>query len=283
MKNLELVTDARCIVGEGPIWDDKNNRLLMVDIQGKRMRSIDWESGKISETVLRQQTGFLFLGENGEVYGGAEDGIYEIGSDGNFTLVGKPELLKGVRLNDGKVGPDGRLYFGTFSRDNSAAFYRMDVDGSVTELFDNVANSNGLDWDISKGVLYYNDTPTGRTDCFIFNQKEGLLRERKSLISYTGGNPDGMTIDADGNLWTALWGAGTVVCVNPEKGEIIDQIKLPVSQPACCTFAGADMKTLVITTAAHNVNLRDEPLAGAVFSVELGVKGINPYRITIKK
>lgn len=283
MRSLELITDARCIVGEGPIWDSLNGRLLMVDIQGKRMRSIDWQSGRISETLLQQQTGFLFLGDKGEICGGAEDGVYKIESDGSFSEICKPESIKGIRFNDGKVGPDGRLYLGSFSRDNSAAFYRMNTNGKMVELFDNVGNSNGLDWDIQRGIMYYNDTPTGRTDCFEFDAEEGRVYNRKSVISYTGGNPDGMTIDADGNLWTAVWGSGTVVCVNPRNGKIIDKIELPVSQPACCAFAGADLKTLVITTAAHNINLRDEPLAGAVFSIRPGVEGIKPYRMSITK
>lgn len=272
--NIELITDARCIVGEGPLWDKTNNRLLMVDIQGKRLRSIDWSSLKARDTVLCQQTGFVFLGKDGTLYGGAEDGIYRINADGEFHRFSKPCGLKGQRFNDGKVAPDGRLYAGTFSRDYTAAFYCLDYDGTLTELFDGVGNSNGLDWSPDGGTMYYNDTPTGRTDSFSF--AGGELRERKSVLTYEGGNPDGMTIDADGNLWTALWGSNTAVCVDPVKGRIIDKIEFPVSQIACCAFAGGDMKTLVITTAAHGVMLKDEPLAGATFGVRLNVGGIEP-------
>lgn len=279
--NIELITDARCIVGEGPIWDKTNNRLLMVDIQGKRLRSIDWSSLKVEDTVLPQQTGFLFFGEDNTLYGGAEDGIYRIDSNGKFERFSKPCQIKGERFNDGKIGPDGRLYAGTFSRDYSAAFYRMELDGTLVELFDGVGNSNGLDWSPDGKVMYYNDTPTKRTDCFAF--LDASLTERKEVITYTTGAPDGMTIDSDGNLWTALWGSNTAVCVNPRTGEIIDKIEFPVSQIACCAFAGEDMKTLVVTTAAHGIMLKDEPLAGAVFAVRLSVGGMEANRFGGKR
>lgn len=281
--HIEVLTDARCIVGEGPIWDDRSRTLLMTDIQGKRMRRIHWDTGRIEETVLPQQTGFFLLEENGGVLGGAEDGVYRIGTDGSFTRVSKPILLKGQRFNDGKVGPDGRAYLGTFSRDYSAAFYRMERDGTLVELFDGVGNSNGLDWSPDGKTFYYNDTPTLRTDCFGFDIKTGILSDRRTVMRYQNGNPDGMTIDADGNLWSAVWGGHCVICFDPRRSEIVRKIEFPVSQIACCAFAGDDLKTLVVTTAAHGVMLRDEPLAGAVFAVEVDVKGVKANRISMKE
>ena len=280
--NVEVLTDARCIVGEGPIWDDKNNRLLMVDIQGKRLRSIHFDSWRIEDLVLPQQTGFLLLEENGGVLGGAEDGVYRIDDSGNFKRVSKPCQLKGMRFNDGKIGHDGRAYLGTFSRDYSAAFYRMEIDGTLTELFDGVGNSNGLDWSLDGKTLYYNDTPTKRTDAFDFDAKTGSITNRRKIYEYLVGNPDGMTIDSDGNLWSAVWGSGCILCINPAKGEVVRKIELPVSQVACCAFAGKDMNTLVVTTAAHGVMLKDEPLAGATFVVDVDAKGTKPNRIALK-
>ncbi len=275
MHTVELLTDARCIVGEGPLWDARNQRLLTVDIQGKRLRSMDWLTGSITDTVLPQQPGFPVLCEDGQVLAGCEDGVYLV-SDGNFRRVSQVCPIKGQRFNEGKVGPDGNLYLGTFSRDYTAAFYRMDSKGVLAELFDGVGNSNGLDWD-EAGYFYYNDTPLGRTDRFAV-LPDGTLADRQTVCRYERGAPDGMTIDTDGNLWTALWGSGTVVCIDPRTGNILDTISLPVSQPSSCAFAGDDLKTLVITTAAHNVHLKDEPLAGATFAVRPGVQGL-PTRV----
>lgn len=273
-RKIEVITDALCIIGEGPLWDADKGLLYTVDIQGKRLRTINFKSGEVTDRVLPQQIGFSAITDKGELLVGAEDGVYKI-NDG-FTRYSKPHTLKGMRFNDGKVGPDGKFYLGTYSRDNSAAFYRMDGDGTLTELFDKVGNSNGLDWD-ADGVMYYNDTPTGRTDAIEFCG--GEIVGRREVFRYENGAPDGMCIDANGNLWTAVWGTSKVLCINPEKGCVVDEITLPVSQPTCCAFAGDNLKTLVITSAAHGRMLRDEPLAGATFAVELDVCGLLPNKL----
>ena len=153
----------------------------------------------------------------------------------------------------------------------------METDGDLCEFFDGVGNSNGLAWNADGKKMYYNDTPTGKTEVFDFC--DGRLSNRRDVIKYTSGSPDGMTIDADGNLWVALWGSGTVVCVNPSNEKIIQKIELPVSQPASCAFAGDDLKSLVITTAAHGVSLRDEPLAGSTFVIKIDVQGVPDVRL----
>ncbi len=278
-KGLELISDALCIVGESPLWDAHDQQLLYLDIQGKRMRRINWLNGIMIDTVLPQQFGFIVQDTDGNIIGGGEHGIYRIDFDGNITMINHTYRFKGARINDGKVGPDGRLYFGTFSRDYSAAFYKMETDGSITELLNGIGNSNGLDWDPSNHKMYYNDTPSGRTDAFIFNGENGTLSNRKTLYTYSEGCPDGMTCDTKGNLWVALWGGKAVVCVRPDDGTIIRRIDLPVSQVACCAFAGNDLRDLVITTAAHGIHLKDEPLAGATFKIHVEAEGKNPYCI----
>lgn len=280
MHQIEVLTDARCIVGEGPLWDAASRRLWMVDIQGKRLRSIDWQTGGIADTVLSQQPGFLALCQDGQLLAGCEDGVYKVIGN-QLQRFSSPVSLKGDRFNEGKVGPDGNLYLGTFSRNFSAAFYRMDTKGTLTELFDGVGNSNGLDWD-QLGYFYYNDTPLGRTDRFTF-LPNGTPADRQTVCRYDRGAPDGMTIDTDGNLWTALWGSGTVVCVDPRTGKVLETIELPVSQPSSCAFAGDDLKTLVITSAAHNVHLKDEPLAGATFAVRTGAQGLPIRKIKLEE
>lgn len=278
--NIEVLSYAKCIIGEGPLWDSRRRELNMVDIQGRRVRKIQWGTLHTTDIVYNQEIGFLILGESGKLYAGCEDGIYLINENSDMTKVSKIKegsMLKGARFNDGKVGINGKLYCGTFSRDNSAAFYRMEEDGTLTELFDKVGNSNGLDFDTELNIMYYNDTPLKRTDAFTISGDE--IIKRRTVIEYPSGHPDGMTIDTDGNLWTALWGTGKVVKVNPKTGKIIDEIVLPVSQPSCCAFCGDDLKTLVITSAAHGVQLRDEPLAGSTFAVELTVGGKDNFKL----
>lgn len=280
-EGLELISSALCIVGESPLWDVGAHTLYYLDIQGKRLRSVSWSDGAVSDTVLPFQCGFIVPTVSGALVAGGEDGLYRLTGD-KPVRVDRGFEKHGERFNDGKAGPDGRLYAGTFSRDRSAAFYRAESDGSVTLLFDGVGNSNGLDWDTEKNVMYYNDTPTKRTDAFDFDPESGELSRRRTVCEYPAGNPDGMTVDAEGYLWTALWGAGEVVRVEPASERIVRRIKLPVSQAACCVFAGDALDELVITTAAHGINLRDEPLAGSTFKIRAGVSGRAPFRYDIK-
>ncbi|MBE6729367.1 MAG: SMP-30/gluconolactonase/LRE family protein [Ruminococcaceae bacterium] len=277
----EIITDALCIIGEGPVYDEINKRLYMTDINGKRFRTIDWKTLKVEDRVMPEQIGFIFLGTGGEIYSGAQTGIYEITGD-LFKKINNPFTLKGLRFNDGKVGPDGCVYGGTITRDFSGAFYCMDKKGTVTELFDKVGNSNGLDWDEKKGIFYYTDTYKKTTDCFDF-VGNGKIENRRVLIEHTEGSPDGMTIDENGNLWLALWGSGKIVCIDTQSGKIIEEITLPVSQPSCCTFGGDDFDTLIITSASHNLVLKDEPLAGCVLAVKPGVKGKKVNRFKFEK
>lgn len=278
-EGLELLTDALSIVGESPVWLERERAVVYVDIRGKSVRRYHPDSGRIEDTIYPQMIAFLVETESGELLGGAQDGIYHLDRDGGITRVNRPFDLKGERFNDGKVGPDGRLYMGTFCRDRSAAFYRMDCDGTVTELFDGVGNSNGLDWDEANDTLYYCDTPTLRTDAFDFHRETGTISNRRTVFEYSQGAPDGMCIDEQGNLWTALWGAGKVVCVDPCRGKIIRSVDLPVSQPSCCCFWGDRLDELAITSAAAGRSLYDEPLAGALFSIHPGVCGKKRKRI----
>ncbi len=273
----KIITDARCIIGEGPVWDDRKNIIYMTDIEGKRFRTIDYKTLVVEDRIMPEKIGFIFLGANDKIYCGAETGIFEI-TNGKFDPINKPYKFKGLRFNDGKVGPDGYVYGGGISRDFSAAFYVMDPEGNITELFDKVGNSNGLDWDEKKGLFYYTDTYKKTTDCFDFEGK-GKISNRRTIINYTEGSPDGMTIDENGNLWTALWGSGKIVCHSPE-GKKLDEILLPVSQPSCCTFGGENLDTLIITSAAHNIFMRDEELAGSVLAVKMNVNGkkVNRYK-----
>ena len=279
-QGLEVVCNALCIVGESPVWDRDNACLRMVDIQGRRMRRIDWRTGAVTDTVFPQQIGALVPCESGRVLGCMEDGLYYLTDAGAMTPLLAPMALEGPRFNDVKAGPDGCLYGGTIHYRGHGAFYRITPALTVTTLLRDVGNANGLDWDTKLGVLYFNDTPTLQTDAFDFDSATGALRGRRCVRRYdeTDGNPDGMTLDSEGMLWVALWGRGRVMRLNPATGEQLTEIRLPVSNTASCAFAGDDLRELIITTAAHGTMLRKEPLAGAVFRARVDVPGRLPFR-----
>ncbi len=281
---LRVLSNALCVVGEGPIWLAETQEVAHTDIRGKRIRRIHLPTGRVRDIIVPQMIPFIFEGEDGAILGGGEDGIYRINDDGSLTPINNTYPIKGDRYNDGKVGVDGKLYMGTFSLDGTAAFYRMEHDGSIVELFDRVGNSNGLAWDEKRGILYYNDTPTGRTDAFDFDPVTGTVSNRRPVFAYPEGHhPDGMTIDSDGNLWTALWGGWSVMCIDPAQGKMIEKIEMPTAQPSCCIFAGDDLGELIITSAATGLPIRQQPLAGATFAIRTGAKGVPGHKMRLSK
>lgn len=279
-EGLEVVSNALCLVGESPVWDQARKCLWMVDVQGRRLRCILYANGRARDTVLPQQIGAVVLSRNGRLIGCMEEGLYLLTPEGEAMPLLAPIMLDGPRFNDVKAGPDGCLYGGTIHYQGKGAFYRITPTLQKTTLLRDIGNANGVDWDEARGLMYFHDTPTMRTDAYVFNAATGTLGQRRCVRRYTAaeGNPDGLTLDSQGNLWVALWGHGRVMCLSPDTGAVLREIRLPVHNVTSCTFAGEDLRDLVITTAAHGTVLREEPLAGAVFRIRTETPGRLPNR-----
>jgi sugar lactone lactonase YvrE len=173
------------------------------------------------------------------------------------------------------------------TKKNAAKLYRIDHDRSIHEMLENVTISNGIVWTADKKTMYYNDTPNGTVDAFDYNDKTGEISNRRVAIRIPrgGGGPDGMTIDADGNLWVALWGSGTVGKFDPRTGEQLQKVIVPAQNVSSCAFGGKDLDILYITTARAWVSdqkLKEFPLSGGLFSVKPGVKGVKAEFFTGK-
>lgn len=282
--HLELVTDALSVLGESPVWDDRSRCLYYVDLNGKRLRRLDVSSGAVSDTVLPEQAGCVVLGQSGEIILGMQSGVYML-TGGTPEKLNKPFKMEGIRFNDGKAGPDGRLYIGTISKNFSGAFYLMETDGEMVKLLSGVGNSNGLDWDLERNRFYYNDTYKGTTDVLEIVRDGKIpikLSSRRNFFTYSHGAPDGMTIDSAGNLWTAVWGGEKVVCISPE-GRLTGEYSVPANNVTCCAFGGDDYKTLYITTADRGGDFRRFPLSGAVWSMRTEIPGKPVFRLKINK
>ncbi len=277
----EIISNALCIVGESPLYDGERDLLYYVDIHGRRLRRMEYSSGKVQDFVLPQQAGAVVLDTEGKLIGCMEDGVYRIASDGKIAPLFAPLQLRGMRFNDVKTGPDGALYGGTIDYRCNGAFYRISGRGECDLLLDRIGNSNGLDWDTEKGVIYYNDTPTRKTECLVYADHKILSRTAVREFLCSEGNPDGMTLDSENKLWIALWGHGKLLRIDPQTGATLREIQLPVSNVSCCAFAGKDLRDLVVTTAAHNTNLREEPLAGALFRIRVDVPGRPVFRFNV--
>ena len=271
---LKIEKTKRALLGEGPLWDWRENKLYFVDIEGQSIRRYDPETGEEQVIPTPQMVGTLGLCKDGRLLAALEDGIYFY-SDGAFTLAHKKCDIEGFRFNDGKVGPDGRFYVGTMSREGKGAFYRLDIDGTLTKLFGGVYTSNGLAWSSDTKTFYYIDTRLRRIDAFDFDARSGSISGGTAVYDFGDEHPDGMSIDENGNLHAAVWGSNKVMTVNPKTGELLGTIKTPAAQTSCTAFGGKDMDTMFITTAC--TGRLDDPkelLAGMLFSVKMPYKGV---------
>jgi len=159
------------------------------------------------------------------------------------------------------------------------SLYQLSPDGAVTELIGGVALSNGLDWTDDRRVFYYADSLAGGVDAFATDPDAGTLSGRRRFAEVSGGMPDGLTLDAEGCLWLAVWGSSELRRYTPD-GRLDTAVKLPVSQVTSAAFGGADLSTLYITTARENftpADLREQPHAGDIFACTPGVTGRPPF------
>ncbi|RJQ68516.1 SMP-30/gluconolactonase/LRE family protein [Pseudonocardiaceae bacterium YIM PH 21723] len=271
----EVVLDAHAQLGEGPVWDEKTNTLYWVDILAGRVHAHD-PSGVDLTVEVGTHVGALAARRSG--------GLVLAVADGFRTLdprSGSAELLATVdhpgpaaRFNDGTCDPSGAFWAGTMAYDVTAGagiLYRLDPDRRVEPMLTGVTVSNGLAFSGDGRALYYIDTPTQRIDVFDV-QPDGLASRR--TLTTVDGRPDGMTLDADGCLWVAIWDGSAVHRYTPD-GRLDRVIEFPVRRPTSLTFGGPGLGTLYVTSAAIGT---EDPLGGALFAVDAGVTGVPAHR-----
>lgn len=191
----------------------------------------------------------------------------------------------GLRFNDGACDPAGRFWVGTMAYDltpRAGCLYRVEPDLSVHTVVRDVTISNGLGWSPDGDRLYYVDSPTGRVDAFDYDLASGSIATRRTVavVDETDGVPDGLTVDAEGGIWVALWGGGAVRRYTTD-GTYDAEVSLPVTNVTSCVFGAPDLSTLYITTARDGLDeeeLAAQPLAGSVFRCTPGVRGLLAHR-----
>lgn len=279
----ELVLDAKAMLGEGSIWHPKEKKLYWLDIEGKIVHVYDPLTKEDKQFPVGSRVGTIVPVQGGGALVALQNGIQELNTKtGRLKFLLNPLPDTNLRFNDGKCDPSGRFWVGTLaldSRRKGAVLYRFDRDKSIHLMLDSVSISNGIVWTSDKKTMYYNDTPTGTIQGFDYDDKTGEISNRRVVVRIPRGTgaPDGMTIDAEGNLWVALWGGGCVGKFNPLTGELLQKVIVPAPNVSSCAFGGKDLETLYITTARVYVNaqkLKDFPLSGGLFCVKPGVKGV---------
>lgn len=281
---VELALDAKAVVGEGVCWDADRRLLYWVDILAKQVHLFDPAKNRNRCIQLDQFIGAAVPTVDGDLMLAAQNGFFRLNPETEeLTPVCDPEPhLPDNRFNDGKCDPAGRFWAGTMQmegKDAAGSLYRLDSDLSVHKLFDSIGISNGLAWSIDEKTLYFIDTKRPEVAAFDYDVRTGDIAHRRTVIRFNPdySHPDGMTIDEEGMLWIAFFGGGCIARWNPASGERLSRIDFPVTLTTNCTFGGPELDTLYVSSCTHSLTpaeLARQPLAGGLFRVKPGVRGI---------
>ena len=264
-------------LGEGPVWDAERGELIWVDIdrglvnrRATGRRDVTLSAGQPVGCAVPRAGGGLALA--------VRDGfaLVEPGGEEPRLVAPVERERTDTRMNDGACDARGRLWAGTMSLrgdTRAAALYRLDADLTVRRMLPGVSVSNGIGWSPEGDALYHVDSPRRRIDVYDYDDVAGAIAGRRAVIPVAPelGLPDGLAVDAEGGIWVALWGGGTVQRYSPE-GSLDACIELPAANVTSCCFGEADLATLFVTTAARGAG--QEPLAGSVFASRPGVRGL---------
>jgi sugar lactone lactonase YvrE len=264
---------ASAEVGEGPVWSSGPGLLYWVDIPAgivRRDRPFDGDGAHITlpwpvgAVALRAEGGLFFASAAG--FGSIDDSSepwrYELRA---------PFSRPDYRMNDGKCDSAGRFWAGGTAVDftpGAGALHVVGDDWQVRTELTGLTLPNGMDWSPDNTEFYLADTMQHQVFAFEFDLGSGKLGRRRVLIDFgaDGGMPDGLTVDAGGSLWIAMWGQGRVLQVRPD-GEVMAAVEVPVRQPSSCVFGGADYRTLFVTTAREGLAVDGGAVDGSVLAV----------------
>lgn len=273
-----VARDRRDTLGEGLLWSARDGALYWVDILSRRLNRLTLADDHVETWELPDTIGWLVEREAGGFVAGIGRAFAALTLDPlTIDTIAAPEPERvGNRFNDAKADAAGRIFAGSmpFGCDRpSGAFYRLDPDGTAVRLEDGYTIPNGPA--IGDGFLLHSDTALDTIFRYPVND-DGSLGPRVPFIRFEpgDGHPDGMTIDADGFLWVACWGASCVARFDPT-GRRERAIALPASQITNVAFAGSSLDRMFVTSAAEGV---DEAAAGCLFEVDPGCRGRAPYR-----
>ena len=285
--DAEVAVEANAGLGEGPVWDPTASCLYFVDILLGRVHRSHLAGEPLETFEVDQPVGAIALTERGDLVLAVRDGFARLD-----LTTRRVELIADVetdrpdqRMNDGKCDPAGRFWAGTMALDEhveAGGLYRLGADLRVARMLSGVTISNGIDWTADGRTMFYIDSPTRRIDCFDFDVAEGTITNRRPFVQIPveHGMPDGLTLDAEGGVWVALWGGGAVHRYLRD-GSIDAIVRVPTPHPTSCIFGGRDLHHLYITSASIKLSPHERavhPLAGAVFRCDVGVSGREPRR-----
>jgi sugar lactone lactonase YvrE len=276
------------ILSEGPTWDPVEGRLTWVDLEAGRILSAQWADGRaewlgeVTSISVGEQVGCVFPLGGGRFLAALTRELAIVDA-GGVVERSRPLTPEGTRFNDGKIDPAGRLLVGTLALNEEGwdhLLLRLEHDGSITTLDDDLGLSNGLGWSPDGSTFYSIDTLRDTVYRRNYDVATGAVGAREVFIDLGDAHPDGMTVDADGNLWIAIWGGHEVRCYDAS-GRRVENATVMVDAPhvSSAAFAGPNLDLLAITSASRDLSAVERerwPHAGGLFVARPGARGVAP-------
>ena len=290
----ELILDARNATGESPVWSTTQQALYWVDIPAKRLHRWSPSDGKEQSWQASQMLACIAQAGDSHWIAAMENGLFAItphadGSLDSRLLASVTHAQPGMRFNDGRCDRQGRFWAGTMLMDMAAgapvgAMYRYNAGQTepLTAQLQGFIVPNGLAFSPDGNTLYLSDShpDVQKIWAFDYDTDSGTPHNRRLFVDMSKhpGRPDGAAVDAEGCYWICGNDAGLIHRFTPE-GKLDRSLAVPVKKPAMCAFGGADLDTLFVTSIRPAGDLADQPLAGGVFALRPGVKGLPEPRL----
>ena len=282
---VKLEYKSRALLGEGAFWNHVTQELYWVDILGKSVNIYNPQNKSNRSFPLPFRVGTVVPQTDSTSVVALDNGIYILNTNNRLLtrLSNVEEDIPTNRFNDGKCDPNGNLWVGSMRLDETtaaASLYKVAPDGTTSKMLGNITISNGIVWTKDGKTMYYIDTPTGKIRAYDYDIETSTITNDRTAVDVSpeDGYPDGMAIDEEDMLWVGLWNGNAVAQFNPKNGELIRKIEVPAHNVTACAFGGADLDILFITTARTDMTdeeIEKYPLAGSIFSVNPGVRGVN--------
>ena len=280
----ELIADYACVTGEGPLWHPDEQRLYWVDIPKGRLFRYEPASGQHEQCLEGEALGGFTIQADGALLLFMARGAVKIWRAGELTtVIDEIPDERSTRFNDVIADPAGRVFCGTMpTAERPGRLYRLDPDGTLTKLLDGIGCSNGMGFTLDRRQMYYTDSTAHEIYLFDYDQATGAITNRRVFARNAPeeGMPDGMTVDAEGYVWSARWDGGCLVRYAPD-GTEERRIAFPARKVSSVTFGGPDYTDIYVTTAGGDNKAAEGWGAGALFRLNLGIRGLPEFRSRI--
>ena len=279
----ELVADYQCATGEGPLWHPDEQCVYWLDIPRGRLFRYYPASGKHEMCYEGEVTGGITLQADGSLLMFQARGAVRTWREGILeTIIKEIPDERESRFNDVIADPAGRVFCGTMpTGERLGRLYRLDADGTLVKLLEGIGCSNGMGFTPDRRQMYYTDTTKREIYLFDYSQVTGEIRNQRVFVrtpeDESEGLPDGMTVDAEGHVWGARWDGGCLVRYAPDGSEDM-RVRFPARKVSCVVFGGEDYADMYVTTAGGQNKAEEGSGAGALFRINLGIKGVPEFR-----